>query len=283
VASRILYNEVMTSPPIYRLNRPQLLLLRAIHDYDYLTSDRACRLLFSGASKTYAQANLKRLADADYLVRIELPRRQRVGSGPIVYAVSSKGRRLLAQLGVEVSPYRRPSEEREHTHLFLEHTLDTVDVLIAATLLGRHEPRVELVGFRGERALKRTPVPTWRADGSRINVAPDSWMDVRSDGKWQDCLVLELDRNTEFQQDWRRKIAALVAYAAGPYQEAFGTTAIHVIVVVTVGGERRVRQLLDWTARELAHPGREGDAELFSFTGADPTGDPVAFFLGDHW
>ncbi len=65
----------MTILPIYRLNRSPLLLLRVVHDYDYPTAVQACRLLFRPTSITYAQVNLKGLADADYPVCLELPKR----------------------------------------------------------------------------------------------------------------------------------------------------------------------------------------------------------------
>ncbi len=48
------------------------------------------------------------------------------------------------------------------------------------------------------------------------------------------AVALELDRGTEDQRRWRGKVAALAAWAMGPYREAFAAQTL-TIAVVTPG------------------------------------------------
>ena len=116
-----------------------------------------------------------------------------------------------------------------------------------------------------ERDLKRTPVRVADDDGRAIVVIPDAWLDLRVRGSYQVCLALELDRGTEEQKVWRRKVRGLLAYANGPYQEAFQTRSLTVAVVAT-SGEKRLLQLIRWTERELTDTRKESLSDLFVFT-----------------
>ena len=52
---------------------------------------------------------------------------------------------------------KRPPEVREHAGLFYRHTLAVNDVLIAAELLARRQPAVELAATRHDVELQRAP------------------------------------------------------------------------------------------------------------------------------
>lgn len=259
-------------------------ILRAAFRYHYVSSRQLCRLLYSDGSLTYVQTKLKRLAAAGMLQRIWLPRPTAHGSAPSVYTLARKGLNYLASVGVDVDHRRyRPSEVRDHSYLFLSHTLAVNDVLITAELLGRAQPAFEVASLLHERDLKRRPVQVQDADGRAIVVVPDGWLDIRVRGAYQVCLALELDRGTEEQKVWRRKVRGLVGYANGPYQEAFGTKSLTVMVVATAG-DRRLLQLIRWTEHELAAMNEKAQGDLFVFTTARADASDMAdLFFAPRW
>lgn len=242
-------------------------ILRASYRYYYLSSRQVCRLLYSAGSLTYVQTKLKQLTDAGLLQRIWLPRPSPHGSAPSVYTLARKGLNYLASVGLDIDRRRyRPSEQREFSYLFLAHTLAVNDVLIGAELLCRARPEFKIARMLHERDLKRQPVRVEDTEGRSISVVPDGWLDLRVEGAYQVCLALELDRGTEEQKVWRRKVRGLLAYANGPYQEAFQTKSLTIAVVAT-SGDARLLQLLRWTESELEALKEKGQGDLFVFTG----------------
>src|SRR5262249_41542497 len=152
-----------------------------------------------------------------------IPRRDWRGSAPAVFSLARKGLNHLRSLGIEVNVRFHPSEKAGLSYLFLTHTLELNDVLIAAELFCRSLPAYRLAAVLHERELKRQPVHVKDREGRRTAVIPDAWLDLRIREVYQVCIALELDRGTEEQKHWRRKVANLIAYATGPYQEAFKT------------------------------------------------------------
>jgi hypothetical protein len=116
----------------------------------------------------------------------------------------------------------------------------------------------------------------------------DAWLDLRltrgdPPQQRQRALALELDRASEYQQVWRRKIAAILAASASAYRDHFGTSSLTVIVICP-GNPRRAQQLLVWTEAELREEGQEAAGRLFAVTSVDPgTIDPCALFLAPCW
>lgn len=168
----------------------------------------------------------------------------------------------------------------------MEHTLAAVDVLVAAEHLCRIDTRVTLTRLLAERQLKRMNVrvqPVGGHDDSRaVAVIPDAWFELQVLDEPPIAIALELDRSTEHQNHWRRKIAALTAWAEGPYRAAFQADNL-TVAVVTPSRQRR-EQLTDWTTRELQTIGRTGLAELFLLTEASPvTTPPETFFFEPLW
>lgn len=258
-------------------------ILVALGRYYYLTARQLTRLLYAPSSQTYAQARLKRLVDHAVLQRIFLPRPTRTGSAPLAYTLARKGLHALVEWGGAGERRYRPAEVRETSYLYLAHTLALNDVLIALELLCRRDPRVELAALRHERELKCQPVRISLPGGATTSVIPDAWVDLRLLGRYQECYAIELDRGTTEQRAWRRKVAALIAYASGPYQERFGTASLTIAVVATSGKGRR-DQLIRWTEAELRSHGHEHQANLFRFTGVPIVDtDPIDVFAGSVW
>ncbi|MGE4053436.1 MAG: replication-relaxation family protein [Vicinamibacterales bacterium] len=258
-------------------------LLRSLLRYHFLTSQQLCRLHYSSGSLTYVQSRMKALTDKGFCQRLWLPRPGPRGSSPSVFTLGRTGLRHLERLGVDVRVRFRPSEHREHSYLFLAHTLAVNDFLIAAELVARNHQGLAVASMLHERDLKRAPVLVEAPDGKRMSVVPDGWLDLRIDGTFQICLALELDMGTEEQRAWRRKVRGLVAYANGPYQEAFGTRSL-TIAVATTAGEKRLLDLVRWTERELAALREEHQGDLFVVTSFYPaTTSPGSLFFSPRW
>ncbi|WP_369362987.1 replication-relaxation family protein [Streptomyces sp. CG4] len=263
-------------------------ILRAVNRLGYMTAAQVGRLLYPEAhdENRYVQRRLRRLAEADYLLRLrELPT-PRFGSAPHVFTLADQGRKHLSSRGIALtSPYYRPSEERAKArdNPFMEHALAAVDVLVAAEMLCR-DYLVSMPRLITERELKRNPVrvrPFGRPEAPRMAVIPDAWFELRVQDE-SVYVALELDRGTEGQQHWRRKVASLVAWAEGPYREAFQADNLTVAVVVPTAA-RRI-QLSEWTVEELEAVDRRELAELFLFTEASPvTTDPFELFFSLLW
>src|SRR5512135_2837586 len=138
------------------LNRSDLAILSAVARLHYLTAAQVSRLVFPGChdEDRYARRRLARLVDAGLLLRLKplaLPHR---GAAPHVFTLAHAGRQLL---GLPTGSLR-PGEEQSKARnlLFIEHTLATVDVVIAAELLCRSSP-VAMPRLRMERELKVNP------------------------------------------------------------------------------------------------------------------------------
>jgi hypothetical protein len=268
--------------------------LIALNTFYYLTAAQASRLLYPKLKdkNRYSSRRLKRLVDQGFVLRLRDLPKPLYGSAPHVFTLARKGRQYLRTLGIETPSYFRPSEEegKAFNRMFMEHTLASIDVLIASQVLCRQSPAVSCPRLAGERELKHSPLrvdvlPVPGSGGQvRRNVAviPDGWFQLAVGATPAQSIALELDRGTEEQKAWRRKVAALVTWANGPYREAFETDNITIAVVAPTPTRRD--QLREWTTRELAHRNLASDEEIFLFTSCDPVQTPAnGFFYGSCW
>lgn len=260
-----------------------LRLLTALATYHYLTVDQLLRLFYRPGCRTGVQSRLKRLCDHGYALPLFLPRGTRAGSSPFVYTLASRGRRLLQRQGAAVPRRYRPSEQRALTDPMLRHTLACNDVYIALRTVCEARTDLALAQLIHERVLRPAPVE-W--EGRRRSVTPDGWADVRHTAigaVYQYGLAWEVDRGTERQRAWAEKIAWLVRWAEGAYQEQFGTASLTIGVVATEG-EEHARRLLGWTEATLRALDAEHAAPLFRITGLHPAHVAAArFMLDPHW
>ncbi|MGD9685352.1 MAG: replication-relaxation family protein [Candidatus Obscuribacterales bacterium] len=269
--------------PITALKPSDEQVLRSLHRFHYLSSRQLCRLAYSRGSLTYAQSKLKKLTDAGYCQRIWVPKRAQYGSAPSVYALARRGINHLRAIGLDLNGRFHPSEKRSLSYLFLNHVLELNDVLISAELLSRAMPQYRLAALRHDQDLKRTPVAVRTKSGGKAAVIPDAWLDLRIQERFQVCLAVELDRGTEEQKRWRQKVANLIAYAGGPYQEAFGTHSL-TFAVITTAGDKRLLDLLRWTEAELESMGETSQGDLFLFTSLSPAAaESIEIFLARCW
>ncbi|MFD9030111.1 replication-relaxation family protein [Streptomyces sp. NPDC059567] len=264
-------------------------ILRAINRFQYMTAAQVGRLLYPQArdENRYVQRRLRRLVEAGYLLRLrELPT-PRVGSAPHVFTLADKGRRFVSGRGDALaSTYYRPSEERAKAedNPFMEHTLAAVDVLVAAERLCRKFP-VSMPRLLNERQLKRSSIrvqPAGRPEAPLMAVIPDAWFQLTAVEGDPVSIALELDRGTEGQKQWRRKVASLAAWAEGPYREAFDSDNLTVAVAAPTTSRRN--QLGTWTIDELTEIDRPELADIFLFTDASPVAtDLFEWFFGLRW
>src|SRR6266699_5035456 len=120
-------------------------ILQAVYCYQYLTVQQITRLFFSvhsQRSQNHAGQYLKRLAEAQWLIRFPLPSTHK-GNRAFVYTLGYMGVKYLHSLGFDASPSCRkdkPAPSYQH----MQHTLCLNDVLIAAALLPQRVPTVLL-------------------------------------------------------------------------------------------------------------------------------------------
>lgn len=309
-------------PPLPGISARDDAILRAVARFHFVTAQQITRLFYQPGSLEYARNRLRRLAAQGYLVRLRLPSAG-PGNTPWVYSIAGRGWGYLQAVGADkgADPSAgacleggegergrgrgrgpeskdkrrfRPSEQGEHSWLFLTHTLAVTDVLIAATLLAQaHAEDIVLTDVVHERELRRRPlVKVHTLRGESVGVVPDAWLDFALRAQARMSIVLELDRGTTEQLAMKRKLRALLAYADGPYQQTFQSTSLS-IAVATTAGEGRARQLRAWcedVLRDLPTTAqRQADAELFLFTALPPVPignsglDPERLFLAPVW
>jgi hypothetical protein len=283
-------NQYHSASAALRIGEADHAILSAVNRLHYMTAAQVGRLLYPDAhdENRYVQRRVRRLVEAGYLLRLRDLPSPRVGSAPHVFALADRGRQYLSGRGVGLAnAYYRPSEERRKAqdNPFMEHTLAAVDVLVAAERLCRSDTRVICTRLLTERQLKRMNIrvqPAGLDDSRLVAVIPDAWFELQVLDEPPIAIALELDRSTEHQKHWRRKVASLTAWAEGPYSTAFEADNL-TVAVVTPSSQRR-HQLADWTTQELQAIGRANLADIFLFTHASPvTTRPETFFFGPLW
>lgn len=264
-------------------------ILDALLRFHYLTSPQVTRLLYSPGSASLVRSRMKRLVDQRLVETVYLHSQAHGGSAPLVYTLARKGLNALADVGRDIPTRFRPSEKQLSDYV-LRHTLGVNDVLIGLQLVAAQHPGLRLAQLVHERDLKRQPAKVTLPNGETLGYSADGWCDlhVARDGQWYRLpLLLELDRATEHVSKWRRKVASILAYTNGPYEQQLGTRSLTVAVVAAPGdgttAAKRQQDLLRWTEAELTERGEQGEADLFRFASLPPDTDPRDLFRTPCW
>lgn len=218
------------------------------------TAEQLTRLHYSPKSIKLVKKRLKVLTQHGYVQADAIP--TRTHGTPFYYTMSAKGMKYLESLGIDTSEAWRQTREVDKHALFLYHTLEINDVIIAAALLQRTEPKFYLHQFTHERELKRHPVRVqWDGEHGRqtYTVIPDAFLDFRVSGtKLGLHVLLEHDRGTEEQYRFKQKIRAYLVYlkADGDVQQFGKPPAI--VAFTTFEGAARLEKMRDWTQQVLA-------------------------------
>ncbi len=257
-------------------------ILRAIARYHLLTAEQILRLGIIGVTEKYVYGQLKHLSVNGYLQMSDSQFR----GVRNVWALTEKGRHHLLEQGLSVDS---KTHHKPPKSIMLAHRIAVNDVLIAFDLLARHEPRFVVLELVNETTLTRRAVKVNLSNGAVMGYAPDAWIHFAVDGK-EGAVALEVDRGTEEQKVWRRKIDAILAYTADQpslYEQQFGLPYLTMAVIAVPGDvpiELRARNLHHWTDMELKRLDKENWKTLFKVRPATPaTDDPNDLLLTACW
>lgn len=218
-----------------------------LYQLQLATAEQLCRLHYKAGTLTTVKARLKHLTDHGYIQADAIPTKR--ARSPYYYSLGQKGIHYLEESGWDTSATFRSDRETNKHALFIGHTLELNDVLIAAALLQRTDPRYQLESFVHERVLKRRPYKTaWQ--GRTLTLIPDAFLNLRlgkADGtEVRKSLLLEHDRGTGEQHYFRRKVRTyILLLKEDPTPVLFTTFA----------GATRLSQMQAWARAELTSSG----------------------------
>jgi len=248
-------------------------ILRGLADLHYLSGAQLTRLLVGPKSDAYVRRHLAPL-EREGLIRHDFRQLRKTNAGPTehYYYLTVKGMQWLAGEGITV-PIRTPLTAKRT--LFQEHMILVNNTIIAACEWSRMEPEritVETIGH--ETVLKRDPLVI-PVDGKPVRYAPDAWLTIGIRGENALNLLVECDRGTEKEEQWRGKIACLMAGWTAQIRERFGTDRFTALIVVNTGegeerDQQRVVQLITWTRAELMARHKQAWGDNLLFTACDP-------------
>ena len=209
------------------------------------TTEQLTRLHYRPGMLKTVSKRLKVLVDNGFVQADCIP--TKLFKSPYYFTLSGKGMKYLQDIGLDIDPNFRASKEVSDSYLHLRHAIELNDVLIAALRLRYVHPNYYLARYIHERALKRQP---YKSNG--ITLIPDGFLDFRDrTSNRAMCLMLELDRGTEQQEHFKRRIRAYKAlYAANGTESMFGVKVAFTAFTTFIGA-KRVAQMRDWTHQEL--------------------------------
>lgn len=270
------------------MHQPGRTVLAVVGRYHYITARQVTRLLGWQTFAPYANLWLKNLTEDRYLVCANWIEKGPTAGGPeMVWSLTQRGRTALQALDIIVSPRIHQSPER--AQLFMHHTQAVGDVLIACERYANQTAGVEMLELFHDQDLQRRAVKVQVPGFEKpTNVAQDG-LTVFKIGDVAFPIGWEVDRATEHRDKWQAKVAALIEFGRGPYQQAFHNESLRVAVYVrsgmrSVSSEQRARQLVDWTQDALEGANKRQWGEFFAITCVDPvTVEPEYFLRGPHW
>jgi len=268
------------------------LLLHELNTLQRATAEQLTRLNYKMGMINTVKQRLKDLTDAGYVLPLYHPSIRL----PYMYALDRKGLNYLQAQGVDVREYFRPSQEEDSAKnfLFREHMLAISDVLIHALLFVRSEPSYRIGTMLHERVFKNTPIKATFMSNNREEtktIVPDCYVAfvyTSQSGKEETIPVLwELDRGTEDQKFFRRKLRAYIAFLKSRTFKTLLSIENITIAFATTKNHSRVNQMREWAVRELTST-NEPDwlADLFLFTALPENiseSEPRKLFLDPVW
>lgn len=251
------------------LPKPQERLLTALSRFRYLSAFQLKRLLYPNAL-SYVQGHLSKLFANECVQRIPMPRFA-IGGRPLqIYALTAKGMKYLADIGVP-SPRYRTDPPSPFT---LTHTLIANDMVILAHEFVRANPSYQISSYLTEYELKQRP-----ADG----VSPDGCV-MLENGVEEYPLVFEVDRGTEERTAFKRKIEALARYSQSGYKAHVASEYLTIAFVSVAGSPNRLESMLTWTGEQLSQLGIPELGEMFLFASFEPaSSSPERVFNTRIW
>jgi Replication-relaxation len=253
-----------------------------LHHLQVATAEQLCRLHYSMGSIKAVKAKLRKLVDNGYVQIDAIP--TKFTRSPYYYALDKLGVQYLQKAGMDINESFRSEKEVDKHSLFMEHTLELNDIVIAAALLKRSTPNHWLDSFIHERVLKRSPYKAiWQ--GGSFSLIPDTFLDFRvrmPDGLRRVPVVVEHDRGTEEQHYFRRRIRAYIVFLQNEgFKKMFQTKSI-TIAFTTSAGVSRLGRMREWTWHELSQESKEIGL-TFCFTILEKPIDPLKLWVEPRW
>jgi hypothetical protein len=238
-------------------------------------------------SRAFVHKTLQKLVTAG--LACPLPRQLK--TQPLVYTPTTRGYRAAASLGIPLGKRVRPVDERDKAQhvLFVQHTLAISEVLIAAKLLAKTHPMIELSRLYTERSLKRKIAVTLPDTQTRY-IEPDAaceflltetWHEPPQ--TWQDFVHIEVYRHVPLAERFKHKVRGYVtSLDTGTHEALFKTEALSIAVMCET--VQQASLLKRWTEEALTAMGRVAEGERFFFRSSDPaTASPEELYLAPMW
>jgi Replication-relaxation len=255
------------------------ILKEAVYPYHLLTAKQITRLLYPTEKlgmHTTIKNRLKQLTDAKYLTAAHLPTAD--GVRPFVYYLGLQGRKLLKEEGYTIDTFFEKADLQTRSYGWFMHLLETNNFLIQAAILEKAVPSIHLFDWQHDFTIAANPILTTDPKGERVEIKPDGFLDFRyTFGKEAEprtrrfCFLVELDRGTESDEKFRRKIRYyLIAHEQEKLTPHFHTKQL-TIIFPTTAGARRVEKMRQLTRRELGDSKEDSYRnQMFKFTAIPP-------------
>ena len=286
--------------PTFKLTPTDEQMLEVCARYQYLTVEHWVRFFEDDGKRRYLQRRSQQLAENNYLIRLYITPLGGRGKGRSIFTQGAAGRDYAKSLGKRIPKRFRPIDVKTLTPRHLAHSEDLTDVLLSFDLLARHDERITIPEMLHERFLFEqrfkvlldfTHPVTGEIRQEQMEVTPDAFVKVAAQvGNTRRIfpLLIEVDRDTEEQIDFREKIAKLYAFGTSEtYGRLYQARSFNVAFIVQAPKRDpfdRLAEVLAWTERELRQRNVQHDAISFSFCALDPeTTPPVDLWLGPHW
>ena len=275
-------------------------MLLACARYQYMTVEHWVRYFDDDGKRRYLQRRSQALSDNDYLIRLYITPLGGRGKGRSIFTHGPAGRKFAQSLGKRVPKRFRPIDVKTFNPRHLAHSEDLTDVLLSFDLLTRRDDRITIAELLHERFLfeQRFKIPvsfthsvTGEIRQEQAEVTPDAFVKVAGQVGGERRifpLLMEVDRDTEEQIDFREKIAKLCAFGTSEtYERVYQARSFNVAFIVQAPKRNpidRLTEVLAWTERELRQRNVQHDAVSFSFCALDPeTTSPADLFLAANW
>lgn len=254
------------SPPAFRVTDRDIVILRALARWRFMTSDQVERfltLIYGAASAQQVRRRLLLLFAAGCVDR---PRHQHIQLSSfdyLVYALGRKGATLLAELGDPIENLQWTLKNKRATAAHIMHTLETTEAMLAFEAGCVQNAQLRLIDH--EALIPYLPAPTQKRDkpfrltvkatiNNRtlpLNVIPDRVFSVALPGDQRINAALELDRGTmsiaakrlTTKSSFARKIHSyMAAFQQRAHAEQWGFNAFRVLTIAP--SERRIAGML---------------------------------------
>jgi len=270
-------------------------LIATVYRYYFVTIEQVTRALYKPGSYSTVKNRLYSLEQRGYLLSLYYPTVKK-GNSPKIYSIARAGLNILKEQEYDVPSRFHPSEKREKTYFFLQHTLTVNDVLIACANIEKSYPAIKLANMVHERSLRlepeKYPIGIFSEDGRLLReetftLIPDGFGEFHIEQgtkRYRSCIFFEIDRGTTEAKRFKKKIRAYVTYwKTDRLKKKYKARSV-TVCYPTTGGEARVAQMMEWTRDELkkTHDSREF-GNMFVFCALPQVFDSEWLLLSDVW